>query len=275
MIENTFCHVPGIGATTEQKLWGAGILSWRDFPGAGNPPVARRKADTLRQHLERSTERLAARDAAYFARSLRADQQWRLFSEFQDSVAYLDIETTGLGNPGDHITTIALYDGLTVRHYVHGQNLADFPGDIAAYSLLVTFNGKTFDVPFIQNYFRVELDQAHIDLRYVLASLGFRGGLKACEKKLGLDRGELEGVDGFLAVLLWRKYRRTGDRRYLDTLLSYNIQDVLNLEVLMALSFNLRLRATPFEATHRLPVPTPVRNPFEADPEIIRSVVGG
>jgi len=50
---------------------------------------------------------------------------------------------------------------------------------------------------------------------------------------------------------------------------------VLNLEVLMALAFNLRLRATPFEATHRLPVPTPVRNPFEADPEIIRSVVGG
>jgi 1-aminocyclopropane-1-carboxylate deaminase/D-cysteine desulfhydrase-like pyridoxal-dependent ACC family enzyme len=30
------------------------------------------------------------------------------------------------------------------------------------------------------------LDQAHIDLRHTLAALGLRGGLKACERQVGL-----------------------------------------------------------------------------------------
>jgi uncharacterized protein YprB with RNaseH-like and TPR domain len=41
-----------------------------------------------------------------------------------------------------------------------------------------------------------------IDLRYILKSMGFKGGLKGCEKQLGMDRGDLAGVDGLLAVYL-------------------------------------------------------------------------
>jgi uncharacterized protein YprB with RNaseH-like and TPR domain len=52
------------------------------------------------------------------------------------------------------------------------------------------YNGKTFDVPFIEKYFGIRMNHAHIDLRYVLKSLGYAGGLKRCEKALGLDRGE-------------------------------------------------------------------------------------
>jgi hypothetical protein len=39
----------------------------------------------------------------------------------------VDIETTGLSVPPSEITTIALYDGKSVRHYVNGYNLDDFP----------------------------------------------------------------------------------------------------------------------------------------------------
>ena len=63
----------------------------------------------------------------------------------------------------------------------------------------------------------------------MLSRLGYKGGLKGCEKQLGLDRHELDGVDGYTAVLLWQEYTRTRNTRALDTLLAYNIQDVLNL----------------------------------------------
>ena len=201
MLEQTFCHIPGIGTKTEQGLWKAGIRNWREV--AGHPGLPPRRAAVLTQHVGESLARLEKRDASFFAERLPANQHWRLFPHFRDRLAYLDIETTGLGNPGDHITTIALYDGQAIRHYVHGGNLLDFKQDIRAYNLLVTFNGKCFDVPFIESYFGMQLPTPHIDLRYVLASLGYRGGLKQIERTLGFDRGDLAEVDGYFAVILW------------------------------------------------------------------------
>ena len=55
--------------------------------------------------------------------------------------------------------------------------------------MIVTYNGKSFDIPFIENYFNIRLDHAQIDLRYVLYSLGFRGGLKGCRKTAGNGQG--------------------------------------------------------------------------------------
>ena len=46
-----------------------------------------------------------------------------------------------------------------------------------------------------------------------MSSLGYRGGLKGCEKCLGLDRAELDGVDGYFAVLLWNEYRKSGNTK--------------------------------------------------------------
>lgn len=262
MLEQTFCHIPGIGAKTEQGLWDAGIHSWRAV--AGHPGLPVRRAITLTQHSDESLARLAKRDASYFAERLPANQQWRLFPHFRDHIAYFDIETTGLGNPGDHITTIALYDGATIRHYVHGDNLADFARDIRAYELLVTFNGKCFDVPFIESSFHMQLPTPHIDLRYVLASLGYRGGLKQIERTLGFDRGELAEVDGYFAVLLWHDYVKGNDAA-LKTLLAYNMVDAINLEALMVLAYNLKVAQTPFADSLRLPTPDPPTIPFAPD----------
>jgi len=43
--------------------------------------------------------------------------------------------------------------------------------------------------------------------------------LKFCEKALGLDRGDLDGVDGYFAVLLWRDYQKKHNEKALETLL--------------------------------------------------------
>jgi uncharacterized protein YprB with RNaseH-like and TPR domain len=216
------------------------------------------------RHVEESERQLAARNAGYFAEKLPAAEHWRLYAAFRDAVAYVDIETTGLGGPGDHITTIALYDGRTIRHYVHGRNLSEFARDIREYRLLVTYNGKCFDLPFLRTSLGVPMDQAHIDLRHVLAGLGYRGGLKACERRLGLDRGDLADVDGFFAVLLWNEYRRRGNDHALETLLAYNIRDAVNLEALAVRAYNIKAALTPFGPVVALAVPPPPTEPFRA-----------
>lgn len=269
MLQNTFCHIPQLGPKTERHLWSSGVRSWEAVDLSDPLPLPTVKAERVRTHIADSRFHLTNDDALYFSRGLGADQHWRMFPEFRHSIAYLDIETTGLGSPGDYITTIALYDGQSVRHYVHGENLLAFRDDIEEYRLLITYNGKSFDLPFLRNYLRLPMDQAHIDLRHVLHSLGYRGGLKSIERRLGWSRGDLAEVDGYFAVLLWWDYLNHGNDGALETLLAYNIEDVVNLERLMVLAYNLKLRDTPFAETHTLPGPQPPENPFRADMETV------
>jgi uncharacterized protein YprB with RNaseH-like and TPR domain len=263
VLRQTFCHVPGIGLKAEERLWASGVTSW-DAVEQATAAVSAARRERLTRHLEESQRRLAERNVGFFAATLPASEHWRLYPDFQQSVAYVDIETTGLGGPGDHITTIALYDGRSIRHYVHGRNLVDFAQDIRSYQLLVTYNGKCFDLPMLRASFSLPMDQAHIDLRYVLASLGYKGGLKVCERRLGLDRGDLANVDGFFAVLLWREYRTRNNPQALETLLAYNIRDVVNLEALLVKAYNLKAAQTPFGPTVTLPLPPLPEEPFRA-----------
>jgi uncharacterized protein YprB with RNaseH-like and TPR domain len=204
---------------------------------------------------------------------LPSSEHWRLFPEFRRSIAYLDIETTGLGGPGDHITTIALHDGRSISWYIKGKNLGDFKRDIKRYKVIATFNGKCFDIPFIENEMRITMDHAHIDLRYVLRSLGYTGGLKRCEKMLGIERAGLQGIDGFFAVLLWNDFKENINQKALETLLAYNIQDAVNLETLMVIAYNMKLKDTPFFETHKLPLPATPDNPFKADTFTVRRIL--
>lgn len=274
MLTSTFCHIPGVGGRTELKLWEEGIRSWEMFLEM-EAVVSSAKRPLMVDHLYRSQEALAEKDIPFFTEVMPAGEHWRVFPDFRDRVAYLDIETTGLSMDAidGGITTIALYDGREVRHYVQGENLREFKHDIFEYDLLVTYNGKSFDIPFIESYFMIRLHQPHIDLRYVLGSLGFRGGLKGCERQLGLDRGDLDGLDGYFAVLLWREFCNYGDPGALETLLAYNIEDTVNLEQLMFMAYNLKVEETPFAESHKLDLPTrSVEIPFRADRDTIDRV---
>ncbi|HZE21251.1 MAG TPA: ribonuclease H-like domain-containing protein, partial [Desulfobaccales bacterium] len=73
----------------------------------------------------------------------------------------------------------------------------------------------------------------------LLARLGFKGGLKKIEPRFGIRRpDEVHGMDGYMAVLLWERYQR-GDRGALERLLTYNREDVVNLETLMEAAFQM------------------------------------
>jgi hypothetical protein len=62
-------------------------------------------------------------------------------------------------------------------------------------------------------------------------------------------------VDGYFAVRLWDDYQGNENIKALETLLAYNIHDVVSLQTLMVLSHNLKLRETPFNETHQLASP--------------------
>jgi len=271
MIENTFCHVQGIGIKTEQQLWSAAIGDWESFSRCAQPPLSATKIKAITAEIECSRDALAACSPEYFHCRLKPAQHWRMFREFRHKVAYLDIETTGLGFM-DTITTIALYDGCGIRYYVSGDNLDRFIEDIFDYKLLVTYNGKSFDVPFIENFFKTPLPHAHIDLRHLLNGLGYRGGLKRCEHQFGLSRDALDGVDGYFAVLLWQEYMATRNCRALETLLAYNIEDVVNLEYLMHRAYNLKVCETPFADNLTLDVPVRPPVPFSADTALVEKL---
>ncbi|MFH0821804.1 MAG: ribonuclease H-like domain-containing protein [Pseudomonadota bacterium] len=273
MLQHTFCHIPGIGPKKEKELWGRGLRSWKDVEDGLHRRLRLKNRVLIEDRIGESIIQLKTDNPQYFSQYLHGGDSWRIFQEFRSETAYLDIETTGSGNGDEHITTIALYDGNEVRYYVHGLNLQRFAEDIWDYRVVVTYNGKTFDIPFINKQFGIRMDHAHIDLRYVLHSLGYRGGLKGCERQLGLDRDELDGVDGYMAVLLWDDYVHNNNLKALDTLLAYNVLDAANLEALMVMAHNLKIEDTPFADAHRLPVPKAPVNPFMSDIGTIRRLM--
>lgn len=271
MIQNSFIHMQGVGKATEEKLWKRGITNWSLYEeahanGEKLPMVGTmlRSIDTSRHHYKQS-------DLLHFEALFSAGEAWRLFPGFQASTCYLDIETTGDGHWCD-ITTIALYDGKTVRTYVNGENLADFKEDITAYATVVTYNGKSFDIPVIRRVLGIPMEMAHIDLRYVLGSLGIKGGLKLCEEILGMGRTDLAGVDGYAAVVMWNHYKKTSDRRYLETLLAYNVADTINMEPLLVEACRMRWESLPEGARFTLPTAGSPENPHIPDHEVIEEM---
>lgn len=272
VLRNTFVHIPGIGAKTEARLWEAGITGWDAFVASHQDVLSPAREAFIRKCLDESEEHLQREEPGFFVQCLNSRFHWRLFPEFRQVTAYLDIETTGMSAGYDNITVIGLYDGQSISYYVKDQNLDDFRRAVDKYKVIVTYNGKCFDIPFIREAMGLAMDQAHIDLRFVLASLGFSGGLKGCERQAGISRGEVAGLDGYDAVLLWNLYRMTGDARALETLVAYNLQDVVNLEALMVMAYNLRIKQTPFRDSHQLPLPVLPEIPCRGHWDIIERI---
>ena len=272
MLKSTFCHLPGTGSTSEKKLWDLGIKTWEDLIEADRSVQRISRCPDCDRLIEESYKHLYAGNPSYFAERLSASQCWRLFSRFRGATAYLDIETTGLYR-GDSITTAVLYDGKEIFHFVNGDNLAQFKRKIKDYRLIVTYNGKCFDIPFIEQYFGIRLNCAQIDLRYVLAGLGIKGGLKGCERKLKIQRpAGMEELDGFFAVLLWKEYKKSENLKVLETLLAYNVQDAVDLERLLVIAYNRNLKDTPLDRAGILEEPSVPENPFTVDIKTVRRI---
>jgi len=272
MLTNTFLHVRGVGPRVERKLWSLGATTWAAFLENGHEfRLSPRLRERVARRIAQSVTALEAGDSGFFAKRLPPNMHWRLYREFREDAAFLDIETTGIGRDPD-ITMVGILDRDGLRSFVRGENLDELPDALAQYRLLVTFNGKCFDLPVIRRTFRsLHLSRAHIDLRYVLKWLGLTGGLKSIETQMGFARdGFMSEMNGYAAVLLWQRHL-AGDGRALNCLVRYNLEDVARLRYFADYAYNRLAAQAPLELDP-LDEEAPVTPDVGFDEDLVREI---
>ncbi len=71
-----------------------------------------------------------------------------------------------------------------------------------------------------------------------MARLGLKGGLKAIERRVGIERTpRTRYLQGWDAVYLWERYQK-GDEEALEVLVEYNMEDVVNLKSLIEMAYD-------------------------------------
>lgn len=235
MLPYTFRHLDGIGEVTERDLWRSGILRWEDLEqlDAEQLPLFERLTGRYEALLAESREALESGDAGHFAQALPSNEHYRILLTFPDETLFLDIETTGLSRHYDHITMIGWNLDGSYDAWIRGQDPASLLTALASAKVLVTFNGALFDVPFLTGEFPdAPVPSCHVDLRYLAARVGLKGGQKAIERELKLERTGLEDLQGENAPALWYRYT-WGDTDAMERLVAYNRADVLGMKFIL------------------------------------------
>ena len=163
---------------------------------------------------------------------------------------FVDLETTGLAGSGVQPFMIGLAffegDALVVRQYFMHKPAAEegmlqaFEELFTKYKVLVTFNGKTFDLPVLDNRFiltglldgtRPDLvKMPHLDLlspaRRIWSHLPSRALSYLDEHVLKMKRPPGE-IPGRLAPWLYNQFAQSGDPRPLEGMFLHNELDML------------------------------------------------
>ncbi|MFB6193073.1 MAG: ribonuclease H-like domain-containing protein [Candidatus Nanohaloarchaea archaeon] len=245
-IENSFILAPGVGEKTEKKLWKKGVTHWDHVTGTSS--ISSRKQEKISSFVDKARRNLEVENSVFFQEKLPNKSLWRLYRNFEDKACFFDIETTGLDRKKNKVTTVSFHRGGESRTLIQGQDLTRkrLEEEMFESKILVSFNGKRFDQPFLEHNFDMDINVPHIDLMYLFKRLGYSGGLKKIEKQLDVER-ELEDIDGREAVRLWKKYEKDGDEEALDKLVRYNQYDARNLQDLLEIAHQ-RLTGKVFEA---------------------------
>jgi uncharacterized protein YprB with RNaseH-like and TPR domain len=233
MLRNSYIFLPGVGQFTERKIWDDGIHDWQEFLSCekAGPLKGKRKAESD-QVIKFISSRLKDHDLTFFSTLFKQRDSWRLWEDFSDNVKFLDIETTGTRRYSP-ITVIGVYDRRTFKALIRGKDLnaENVKQLLQDASMLVTFNGSTFDLPMIEGRYPGTIPKVpHLDLRFLARKCGYSGGLKSIEMQMGMARpDEVQGMSGEDAVRLWKLYERDSNRNALKLLLRYNMEDIINL----------------------------------------------
>ena len=183
-----------------------------------------------------------------------------------DELVFLDIETSGLGGAGAMAFLVAAGrfegapspDGGGTREFVLRQYLATSPPEEAGVlravlddyevsagdPVLVTYNGRTFDGPMLDERATMHRQRAGFDaLRHVdlLAPVrtGLRGAMENCRlsmvetEVLGATRPSTEVAGGDVPGFYFR-FLRSNDARLLAPIVEHNALDVVSLAAVLA-----------------------------------------
>ncbi len=233
MLRQSFIFLDRVSKRGEQKIWGQGINDWQEF--LSKPKIQGIKENVKETHDAKINEvrkHLLNDDHKSLAVSIPKSDHWRLYKEYKDECCFLDIETSGYY--GD-VTVLGMSNGFDTQTFVRGVSLDKnlVQQELSKYKMLVTFNGSSFDLPVLRRYFNFDFPQIHVDLRWACKKIDLVGGLKNIERETGIRRAEeVKDVSGEDAVLLWQAWKKTKDKKYLDLLVKYNEEDILNLKPL-------------------------------------------
>ncbi|RMF61470.1 MAG: hypothetical protein D6748_01590 [Calditrichaeota bacterium] len=165
---------------------------------------------------------------------------------------FIDTETTGLaGGTGTYAFLIGIghleLDHVVVRQYV----LPDFQhewlmlklveGALQGYELIVTFNGKSFDVPLLKNrYILNRMDSIleeipHLDILHAARRI-WKDHLPSCNlqtlESYVLNNNRIEDIPGSLIPQIYFEFIRKRDALMLRDVLEHNFHDIVNLALL-------------------------------------------
>ncbi len=175
-----------------------------------------------------------------------------LLSFKPENTIFLDIETTGLsGGTGTWAFLIGLgwADGghFTLRQYFMRRPseeraiLSHLKASVSDNPVLVTFNGKQFDLPLIRNRqvlagFRPFEPEQHLDLLQCARSLWKKRlasrSLRSLEESLlGLRR--IDDIPGAEIPEVYFNYLRRGETELLKKVFHHNVLDILSMATLL------------------------------------------
>ena len=162
-----------------------------------------------------------------------------------ENFKFMDIETKGLSNVPIILIGVAEIKGKNIiasqyflRDYSEEASIIDaYLTHLDEDSVHVTFNGKTFDVPFIKNrcrYNRIEanLDLPHLDLMYFAKNLWGEElpncQLQTIERELfGIER--VDDVPGQYIPGYWDTYYQKDNIGPVVPIIEHNAQDIISL----------------------------------------------
>ncbi len=227
-VENSFVPVRGVGEKTERRLWRDGVTDWGAFEECDALGETRR--DRVLRFVNEARDALERDDAGFFRDTFPDAELWRMYRNFEGSACFFDIETTGLDGDRHKITTVSFHRGGETTTLVRGDDLTaeNVASELERSDVLVSYNGRRFDQPFLETDLGVSVDTPHIDILPLCRRLGLTGGLKGVEDAVGVGREGVEDVDGREAVRLWYAYE-DGDTDALERLIRYNRYDTENL----------------------------------------------
>ncbi|NDI35598.1 ribonuclease H-like domain-containing protein [Chengkuizengella sediminis] len=169
-----------------------------------------------------------------------------------DKMLFFDTETTGLGigagnvpfmlGIGFYTEDVFIVEQLFIRNPSEELAMLAFMNEkFQHFTHLVTYNGKTFDLPLLKNRFilhRLAYEGEHLehlDLLYLARSL-WRNTLTSCKlshvehQRLGIHR--VDDVPGSMAPTLYFKYLAEKDPNIVADVFRHNEVDIVTLAVL-------------------------------------------
>ncbi|HOK22597.1 MAG TPA: ribonuclease H-like domain-containing protein [Candidatus Hydrothermia bacterium] len=173
-----------------------------------------------------------------------------------EKIVFLDLETRGLSRNEPIFIAGLLFpreDGSEVSQFVaktakKEKLLLQWVMEKIENYAVFTYNGKAFDIPFIK--YRCEfhgLDyidpKLHFDLlpysRYIWKETFNSKALKVLECNV-MDYNREFDVPSFIVPDIIKRYRTTGDKRYLEIVVRHNLYDLIaTLKLLEKISFLL------------------------------------